>query len=318
MSGQLNRSSQQFPKRSHPFVSRRTLGESEATRCDFSPSGLRVASPSTSTGKSILSPYVSIKHESVHRLRTKAKPSTPSTKSRFEALNRSSSCLQSSPKRVKSSAKLKSDNRWSVTPKAERNTSNSRLLTSSKLASVALEYEEDDLEQGETLLEELILAQPRLAETLRAVRLRYQQRIEQLSEEVVACKHIISLQKKDLEVGRMHVAQLKGELKSLEEIESTDIAENCYKKQNEILLKVLNNLSTRGYPVQAAYVEIQKDISTADSGDSPMESKPWDRPHLVPRLKLPQEQHPDFQAEFFAKLEEFSESWKVQAPKAHH
>lgn len=313
MSGQLNRSPQQFPKRSHPFVSRRVLGESEATRCDFSPSGVRVASPST--GKSILSPYVSIKHESVHRLRTKAKPSP---KSRFEALNRSSSCLQSSPKRAKSSAKLKSDIRLSVTPKAERNTANSRLLTSSKLASVALESEEDDLEQAEMVLEELISVYPQLAETLKTVRVRYERRIEQVSEELEACKHIIALQKKELEAGRMHVEQLKGDMKALEAIEYTEITENCYKKQNEILLKVLNNLSTRGYPVQTAYIEIQKDISTADSGDSPMESKPWDRPHLVPRLKLPQEQQPDFQAEFFAKLEEFSESWKVQVPKAHH
>lgn len=316
MSGQLKRISQQTAKPSHPYVSRVALGKSEAPRTDFSPSGLLTASPTSA--KSILSPYVSIKHEASRKLRTKSKPCAIDIHSRFEALNRSLSCLQSTPKRTKSSAKVKSDGRWSVTPKGERYGSNSRLLTSSKLESGPFETEEDGLGVASALLDELALAHPRLIDTLRVIRLKYERLVEHLSEDLRACKQTISLQKKDLEGSRMHINQLQGLLESLQAKTAVSNAENTYKRQNEFLLQVLNHLSTHGYPVKTAYAEVKKGISTADSSDSPMEAKSWDRPRFVPRLQLPIEQKPDFQAEFFAKLEEFSESWKVQVPKAHH
>jgi len=311
MSGQLKRNSQQSAKRSHPYVSHINLGESEAPKTDLSPSGPRTSSPSSA--KSILSPYVSIKLEAPRKLRPKVKPCTIDIHSRFEALNRSLSCLQSTPKRIKSSAKIKLDGRWSATPKGERNGSNSRLIRSSKLESGS---GEDGL--ASTLLDELALAYPRLIDTLRVIRLKYERRIERLSEDLSACKQTISLQKKDLEVSQLHANQLQGLLESLQAKNSLSTLENPYKRQNEFLLQVLNHLSTRGYPVQTAYAEVQKCISTANSSDSPLEAKAWNRPRLVPRLQLPIEQKPDFQAEFFAKLEEFSESWKVQVPKAHH
>lgn len=316
MSGQLKRSSPQPAKRIRSFVSRRILGEVDTLRTDLSPSGLPVPSPSAVSAKPFSSPYAAVKHEGSRRLRTKAKPTVIDVKAEFAGLNHSSSYLQSTPQRTKSSAKIKAEDRWSVTPKAERNASNSRLLTSSKLESLVFDSEEDGVGLAETLLEEVALAHPRLIDTLRVVKSRYQRRIEHLMDELVACKHTVALQKKELEGSRLHEGQLQGLLESLQVKASahSSAEETTYKKQNDFLLQVLNHLNSRGYPVQAAYAEVQKSVSTADS---PTEPKPWDRPRIVPRLKLSHEQRPDFQAEFFAKLEEFSESWKVQIPKGH-
>lgn len=215
---------------------------------------------------------------------------------------------------------MKADGRWSVTPKGERNSSNSRLVNGSKVDSSAFDSAEDGLGLAEALLDEIALAHPRLMDTLRIIRSRYERRIDQVTDELVACKHTLALQKRELESSRMHEMQLQSVLESMQVKMSAHAAMdgNAYKKQNEFLLQVLNHLNSRGYPVQAAYAEVHKGVSTADSGDSPTEAKPWDRPRMVPRLKLPQDQQPDFQAEFFAKLEEFSESWKVQIPKGHH
>ena len=319
MSGQLKRSSPQPAKRIRHFVSRRFLGEVEALRVELSPSGLPAPSPSAVSAKPFSSPYAAVKHEGSRRLRTKAQPSAIDVKAEFGALNRSSSYLQSTPQRAKSSAKIKAEDRWSVTPKAERNSSNSRLLTSSKLESLTFDSGEEGAGLAGTLLEEVALAHPRLIDTLRVVKSRYERRIEQLTDELVACKHTVVLQKKELDGRRLHEGQLQGLLESMQGKVSvhSSAEETNYKKQNEFLLQVLNHLNSRGYPVQAAYAEVQKSVSTADSGDSPTEPRPWDRPRIVPRLKLSHEQRPDFQAEFFAKLEEFSESWKVQIPKGH-
>ena len=319
MSGQLKRSSPLPAKRIRPFVSRRMLGEVEVYRADLSPTGLPAPSPSAVSAKPISSPYGTAKHEGSRRLRAKAKPTAIDVKAEFEVLNRSSSFLQSTPQRAKSNAKMKAEGRWSVTPKGERNSSNSRLLVSSKLESLAFDSEEEGVELAGALLEEVALAHPRLIDTLKVIKSRYERRIEHLADELMACKHTITLQKKEIEGSHLHEAQLQDLLESQQAKAHAypSAVEGRYKKQNEFLLQVLNNLNSRGYPVQAAYAEVQKSVSTADSGDSPTESKPWDRPRIVPRLKLSHEQHPDFQAEFFAKLEEFSESWKVQIPKGH-
>lgn len=344
MSGQLKRTNLLAGKRSRAYSSKRNLVDADLTRADLSPSLHRVPSPSFSALNTFLSPYATLKRESGRRSKSRNKGCSAESSATNETLNRSFSCLQATPKLSRSSKARASpaEGRWSVTPKEERTVSNSRLLASTKLEAGTLDntrlLAEETPEHGfafaSELMDELAASHPRLCEILALIRSGYEHCIDQLTSELRTSQRSLAMLQIELDSSRKQVAALQTLVTSLQDkisLCSAPAKDDGYKRQNEFLVQVLRYMNGRGYPVKAAYAEVQRQTgSTADSGDSPgpaqfvaksgvdKEGKIEAKPRIVvPRLKLPQEHRPDFQDEFFSKLEEFSESWKIQIPKNH-